>query len=576
MRKLVRLNGIILITIAAAASVLFVALGLVNQNAENKAAQEQFETEKAFLSRQLATGLVLPLWNLDMAQVRLLSLGLMEEKAVVAVSVAVNERGDQRLNFARGSDGKPAETTFFFNGPVGSTIERPVIRDGTTLGSLRIVFTNDPMNQVLTRRVWYMLETIGLLNLLMVALLTVAVRAIVLEPLRFLERYAEAVSRGDPHLPQPKGVIFLGELVGLRTAITSMYDQLQERYLALKASEEELRSSRERFALAIEGSDSGLWDFDVANGATYLAPRWKTMLGYAPDELDNRYETWVSLLHPDDVERCLRYRANFLEHPTSLYESEHRLRQKDGTYRWVASRAKAQVDANGKVYRLTGSNTDIQARKEAEVSIQEALREKTILLQEIHHRVKNNLQIVSSLLLLQAAHTKNLDTVAALETIRLRIHSMALLHETLYLNENLTSISFADYMDRLIQHLMNSIGPAASRVTVDLNIAPIDFDMDMTVTLGLMVNEIITNAVKHAFPGERRGRIGITLTLENNHCLLVVEDDGIGLPDSLDPDTLPSLGLKLIQMMSAKLQAEVTSGGPGTRYTFRFTRPRRA
>jgi PAS domain S-box-containing protein len=575
MRKLIRLNGIILITIAAAASVLFVALGLVNQNSENKAAQEQFETEKAFLSRQLAMGLVLPLWNLDMAQVKLLALGLMEERAVVAVSVAVNERGDQRLNFARGRDGKPTETTFFFEGAPDSTIERAVIKDGTVLGSLRIVFTSDPINEVLTRRVWYMLETIGLLNLLLVALLTVAVRAIVLEPLRFLERYANAVSRGDTNLPQPRGVLFLGELVGLRTSITSMYDQLQERYLALKASEEELRSSRERFVLAIEGSDSGLWDYDVVRNITYLAPRWKTMLGYAPEELDNRYETWVDLLHPDDRERCLRYRARFLEHPTSLYESEHRLRQKDGSYRWVASRAKAQVDENGKVYRLTGSNTDIQARKEAEVSIQEALREKTILLQEIHHRVKNNLQIVSSLLLLQAAHSKNQDTVAALETMRLRIHSMALLHETLYLNENLSSISFADYMERLVQHLMNSIGPAASRVEVNLDIAPVEFDMDTTVTLGLMINEIMTNAVKHAFPDERHGRIDIGLSLDGKDCVLVVEDDGIGLPDNLDPDSLPSLGLKLIQMMSAKLQAEVSRASPGTRYRFRFARSRR-
>jgi PAS domain S-box-containing protein len=297
------------------------------------------------------------------------------------------------------------------------------------------------------------------------------------------------------------------------------------------------------------------------------------MLGYEEHDVADSYDTWLELLHPDDKPRCLRYMEEFLSHPAEPYVSEHRLKQKDGSYRWVLAKARALLGADGKAYRLTGSNTDVQARKEAEQSIQDALREKTTLLQEVHHRVKNNLQIVSSLLLLQAAHSKNEDTVAALETMRMRIHSMALLHETLYLNANLSQISFHDYMERLIQHLMNSIGPAASRIQVELDIPDVDFSLDTTVTLGLLTNEIITNAVKHAFPGERRGRIGIALTAAADGCVLTVEDDGVGLAADVDPDELSSLGLKLIQMMAAKLQARVRRSGPGTRYEFQFTHP---
>ena len=571
MRRLIRLNAVILLIIAGAATVLFVALGLINQNAENKTALEQFEAEKDFLTRQMANSLVLPLWNLDMSEVRILAQGLMEEPSVLAVSVTISDNSSRRINFARDRDGKPAETSLFLKGDPENTNERPIAKDGSVLGSLNVVFTPETMNGTLARRVWYMIETVGLLNLLLVVLLTVAVRTVVLQPLRFLERYAEAVSRGEPVPPQPRGVVFLGELIGLRSSITAMYEQLQERYLALKASEEELRFSRERFALAIDGSDSGLWDWDVATGHVFYAPRWKTMLGYGEHELPDHFQTWADLLHPDDKPRCLEYIEWFLEHPTEPYESEHRLKQKDGSYRWVVAKAKAQV-REGKAFRLTGSNTDIQARKEAEDSTRKALEEKTILLQEIHHRVKNNLQIVSSLLLLQAAHSKNEDTVAALDTMRLRIHSMALLHETLYLSDNLSRISFADYMTRLVQHLMNSIGPAVSRVSVDLAIPPVEFDMDTTVTVGLLVNEIITNAVKHAFPGDRRGHIRIALTARRNQYVLTVEDDGVGLPDNLDTDALPSLGLKLIQMMTAKLQADFTHSGPGTRYEFRFTK----
>jgi len=571
MRTALRLNVILLLTIVTAATILFVALGLVNQAAESKTAREQFETEKAFLTRQFANSLTLPLWNLDMDQVRLLARGFLEESSVVALSVGLDERNSQRLNFVRDEE-TVRESSVFFRGPPDSTVERPILKDSMVLGSVSVVFSNAAIQEALSRRVWYVIETAGLLNLLLVAVLTAAIRIIVLRPVRFLERYADAVSRGV-ELPQPKGVLFLGELLGLRTSITSMYNQLHDRYQALKTSEEELRSSRERFILAVEGADSGIWDWDIESGTVFYAPRWKSMLGYRDRDVPDTYDAWVNLLHPDDKHRCVTYMEAFLAHPTGIYESEYRLRQKDGTYRWVLSTGKAQVDRDGKVYRLTGSNTDIQARKEAERTIQEALREKTILLQEVHHRVKNNLQIVSSLLLLQAAHSKNEDTVAALETMRMRIHSMALLHETLYLNANLSQISFRGYMERLVQHLMNSIGPAASRISVEFDLPDVEFSLDTTVTLGLLTNEIITNAVKHAFPGERRGRIGIALSVADAGCVLTVEDDGVGLAESVNPDELASLGLKLIQMMAAKLQARVKCTGPGTRYEFQFVPP---
>jgi PAS domain S-box-containing protein len=135
-----------------------------------------------------------------------------------------------------------------------------------------------------------------------------------------------------------------------------------------KRAEDDLRRSRERFELAVLGSQDGLWDWDLETGEVYFSPRWKSMIGFEDHEFPHRIEAWAERLHPDERETVLAANHDHIDGNTSHYEHEYRLRHKDGSYRWILARGVALRDAEGKPYRMAGSHVDVTARKQAEIA----------------------------------------------------------------------------------------------------------------------------------------------------------------------------------------------------------------
>ncbi len=215
-------------------------------------------------------------------------------------------------------------------------------------------------------------------------------------------------------------------------------------------------------------------------------------------------------------------------------------------------------DARGKVIGLQGIYTDITERKRTEEATRASLEEKTVLLKEVHHRVKNNLQIVISLLRLQAVRTKNPEALDAMQETGNRIHSMALLHETLYRSQSLAHVNFADYIESLCSHLFRAHADRAGTIKLERHLQPVSIDLDRAVLCGLIVNELVSNALKHAFPNGRSGRIAVELqTTPQKQILMKVVDDGVGLPWGMNLRQTTTLGHQLVFMLTEKLHGTI-------------------
>jgi len=206
------------------------------------------------------------------------------------------------------------------------------------------------------------------------------------------------------------------------------------------------------------------------------------------------------------------------------------------------------------LYRLFSQNKRIQSQKNI---ISNSLNDKEVLLKEIHHRVKNNLQVISSLLSIQSRKTKDETAKEALNESKSRVHSMALIHQNLYKGNNNSGIQVDAYINNLCRDLLHSFGEHSGRVNIDLNIEPLFLDIDTLIPLGLIVNELVTNALKYAFPNDRQGVITVSLAEKDDVLQLNVADNGVGLSDHQSKMGYSGFGHSLIKAFKHKLDCDV-------------------
>ncbi len=452
-----------------------------------------------------------------------------------------------------------------------------------------------------------------------------------------------------------------------------------------KRVEEALWRSEERLQLALKGANLGMWDWNIQTGDVVFNERWAAMLGYRLDEIEPHVRTWEKLIHPADLPGVMEALNAHLEGKTDFYETEHRMRAKDGNWKWILDRGQVMAwdergqplraagthldvterkraeeallkseafhraivscspvaiysinldgivlswnasaerifgwsteevigealpivpldkqeefatlrerlvdghrfsgleivrrkkdgslfpaslsaasiyDGEGEIIGILGILEDITERKQAQRQIEAALREKEVMLKEIHHRVKNNLAIVAGLLEFQAETVENEAARNAFLESQNRIYTMAHIHEHLYRSPDLSRIDMADYICSLTNYLQQSYG--AYHVDLDVGVPDISMTVDMAIPCGLIVNELVSNAMQHAFPSDQhelgQHRISVKMSESNDQLTLKVSDNGIGLPPNFVQEDLSSLGVKLTDMLVKQIGGDM-------------------
>jgi PAS domain S-box-containing protein len=345
---------------------------------------------------------------------------------------------------------------------------------------------------------------------------------------------------------------------------------------AADVSASRLRQVEARFRAMVEQMPAVtfLAALDGGLNELYVSPQIEAMLGYTQREWLSDPVLWFRRLHPDD--RAL-WSQEFARGCATggPFRAECRFVARDGSIVWVRGEARIDRDARGRPLFLQGLAYDITESKRAEQTIKASLREKETLLKEVHHRVKNNLQIISSLLRLQSSRLTDEVTRSAFLEAQGRIRAIALVHELLYRSTDLSLIDFAEYARRLVEQLSRTYGQRSPAISVATEIDEVRLAIDSAVPCGLLISELVSNCFKHAFPGERSGSIVVRFRVTDRACELEVRDDGAGFPPAPDPASASSLGLELVRTLTRQLHGALElSTSPDTGTAFHVTLPR--
>jgi two-component sensor histidine kinase len=238
---------------------------------------------------------------------------------------------------------------------------------------------------------------------------------------------------------------------------------------------------------------------------------------------------------------------------------------------WLEIYLNPIYDASGKVAEVSGIGHDITEKKQNEEKIKLSLREKEVLLKEVHHRVKNNLQVISSILNLQTSYVKDKKTLEALMESQNRIKSMAFIHENLYQQKDFSSTNFSEYVVNLSKNLVHTYSSLENRVELKLDVENVFLNLDLAIPCGLIINELVSNSLKYAFPRKKKGEIGIRLKLKEEQVKLTISDNGVGIPEKINYRNTDSLGLQLVVSLVDQLNGTIKlSGQKGTSFAIAF------
>ncbi|MDD8025843.1 MAG: PAS domain S-box protein [Acidobacteriota bacterium] len=322
-----------------------------------------------------------------------------------------------------------------------------------------------------------------------------------------------------------------------------------------KRSEEALKAERGFMRTLIDNLPDNIFIKDTRGGILLDNLAHRRFLGrQEPDEVAGKTDR--DFFARELADRYINDERQIVESGQPMIDYEEPTMDTDGRPRLYLTTKVPVRDSNGNITALVGINRDITDRKKAEEAIKTSLQEKEVLLREIHHRVKNNMQVISSLFNLQAGYTLNHECREILKEGQTRIHAMSLVHEKLYKSRDLSRIDLAEYIQSLAVHLFNVYEVAPGHIHLDTEFDEITLDINSANPCGLILNELISNALKHAFPNDRTGTIKIGLRRRTGGAVeLRVADDGIGFPKDLDYRQAESFGLQIVNLLVNQLEA---------------------
>ena len=354
---------------------------------------------------------------------------------------------------------------------------------------------------------------------------------------------------------------------GTVVGVSCVVEDITER----KRTEEALRESEERFKDIAESTGDRLWEMDGDFRFTFVSDSYDKTLEPKRDLAIGKTPWEIVGEDPDEDETWRWHRDDLLaRRPFRGFEYQ----AADGAgevTRWSISGVPV-FDGKGIFRGYRGAAVDITERQRAEDKIKASLAEKEVLLQEIHHRVKNNLQVITSMLSLQAGTETDNHAIEALKESQRQVGVMARIHETLHQSDDLASVNARDYLNTLVEDTKASSGQNAQGISFHLEADDIIFDADHAVPCGQIISELLSNSLKHAFPDGQSGNVEVSLHRRDGGKIeLTVADDGTGLAEGFDLQRAETLGMRLVHALAMKLRGDIeVDGSGGTRVQITF------
>ena len=369
---------------------------------------------------------------------------------------------------------------------------------------------------------------------------------------------------------------------GRPSGILSVGRDITER----KKMEEALRESEKRYRDLVENANSIILRMDAKGKVLFFNDFAQRFFGFTQDEIIGRNVLGTIVPSRDmtgkDLEEMIR---EIGVNPDRYVSNENENMRRDGTRVWVSWTNRGMLNDRGEVDEILCIGNDTTERKKAEERLVVVLREsdilrekaerlnreKELLLKEVHHRIKNNMSAVMSILSLQVRTLTDSAAIEAINGAKNRVQSMMVLYDRLYRSDDFKNLSTREYIPLLVEEIVD-IFVSDGAVTVEMEIDDIVLPAKKLIPLGILINELISNAIKHAFNGRRGGRIGISLMMRNGRIRVVIEDNGTGIPEGITPADSTGFGLQLVSLLVQQLSGEITiDREKGTKFVLEFS-----